>query len=183
MDAKVIEQAKALLTDMQQAAVDLTEALGLPREATYDILAMMYGGEPSPLGIPQHTVQPAINADAVKTRIFQLSNDFLDARMKGEVATFRAAWEKLKTLPLQTLGQLGRAPAASQGLGFAGGSQQLLPIVSTISWTVINWPSLSQTNPPERITTLIAEEANARGCRLALSFALARYLESHLKNS
>ena len=179
----LVEQAKARLTEMKQAAENLTDALGLPRDATYDVLSMMYGAEPSQLGISQRAGQLQASTDILRARIFKLSEDFLSTRLKGQVATFRAAWEKLKTLPLETLGQLGQTPAASQGLGFAGGSQQILPIISTVSWAVINWSSLSQTKTPEEIITQIAEKARTRGCSDAVGYALAKYLQAHLRNS
>lgn len=124
-------------------------------------------------GLPDET--------SIKTHVYDLSEGFLALRMKGQVAAFHTVWEKLKTLPLEILaGSLGQSPAATSGLGFAGVSQQLLPVISTISWVVINWPSLSQMSVPEEINALIVKEAKAHGCSLALSYALAHYLQAQL---
>jgi hypothetical protein len=114
----------------------------------------------------------------LKKQVFDLTEGFLVLRRTDLIATFRAVWEeKLRTLPLATLWQLQQVSAVSRGLGFAGESEELLPVVSTISWAVANWSSLSQTpNTEERIV----EEAKARGCPWALSFALAHYLQEHL---
>lgn len=182
MDKQAAARAKAHVKEMVENASAFTEALGLPPEKMFTVLSVMYKDTiPATALATQPTT--STGEEAIEDRIFQLSNDFLSKRMKGQVATFRAAWEKLKTLPLETLGQLGQTPAASQGLGFAGGSQQLLPVVSTISWAVISWPSLSQTNAPEKIITQIAEEAWARGCSEAVGYALAKYLQTHLRDS
>jgi len=182
MDAKLVEQGKARLAQMKQAAEDLTEALGLPREATYDVLAMMHGEKPSLLGIPQGAAQPQTSDDTLKTRIFQLSEDFLSTQMKEQVTTFRTLWERLKVLPLEALGMgIGSQPSPSTGLGFAD-NQQLFPVISVISWAVVNWPSF-KTDTPKQIQTIILREAQARGCSRAVSSALALYLQPRFMDS
>lgn len=180
MDPILVEQARARLTEMKQAAEDLTDALGLPRDATYDVLAMMYGEEPSPLAMLQSTVQAQVSADTIKDRIFQLSEGFLNIQMKNQLATFHAMRKELETLPLEILrGILSQRPKAFQGLGFVG-SQHLFPVISAISWAVINYPNLSKTSTPEQIQAAIASEAEARGCSRALSNALALYIQRRL---
>ncbi len=182
MDAKLKEQARTRLAQMKQAAEDLTEALGLPREATYDVLAMMYGEKPSPLGIPQRAAQLETSEDTLKTRILQLSEGFLGTQMKTQLSTLHTIWESVKTLPLETLAKLGQLPGVSQGLSFAGENQQAYQVVSVISWAVLNQPTF-QANTSDEIETIIVREAKARGCSLALSHALALYLRPHLMNN
>jgi hypothetical protein len=120
--------------------------------------------------------------EAIKQLIAQLSEGFLSTHMKGQLTSFRSLWERLKVLPLQTLGQRLEQSTATQGLGFAG-KQQVLPIVSTMSWAILNWSTLRQGKTPEQITEAIVTQANARGCSRAVGYAIARYLQQHVPNS
>ncbi len=174
------EEAIAHITKMRENAEALTEALGLPKEATYTVMAAMHRVKTSLVS----TAQPAtsITEEALKNRIFQLSEDFITTHMQAQLATFRTRWERLRTFPLEVLGRgLGQQPAASTGLGFAG-SESLLPVVSLISWAVINQATFAA-DTSDKVKEAIAKEAQARGFPRSQSYALANYLEPRLKDN
>ncbi len=191
MDAKTAARMKARIARMTQAAKDLTQVLGLPREATYEILAMMYGEPALTYGVLQQITQQALTQRdvsediALKTRIYQLCDEFIQTQMKEYLATFRQFWGELQEfskISLDTLVDLGvseQKGVVDQVLGFAE-RQVLRPIIKVISETVVSWPTLVQTNSREQMIEVIADEAMERGCQPELSFALAYYLQSQL---
>ena len=120
------------------------------------------------------------SGDAIKNRIFQLSEDFLRKRMKEQVVTFRVLWKTWKELPIDVLAKNHEQIAkTSSGLGLVG-SSPILPAISVISWAVVNWPHLSKSNTAPQLRDKIIEEAEARGCSPALSRALALYLQTEI---
>jgi len=176
MDAQAAARAKAHVREMMENAAAFTEALGLPREKMFTVLSVMY----------KDTVvaaQPATvtSTDALKNRIFQLSEEYIGTKMKAQLPSFHTLWERIKTLPVEALdmGMQQRAPSA--GLGFAG-SQSLMPVVSLISWAVINQSSLTASTP-EKAKEAIVKEAESRGFPRSQSYAFALYLQSRLGNS
>jgi hypothetical protein len=98
--------------------------------------------------------------------------------MKAQLPAFRALWERIKTLPVEALGTGMHQQSPSAGLGFAG-SQSLIPIVSLISWAVLNQSTLTA-SIPEKAKEAIVKEAQARGFPRSQSYALALYLQQHL---
>lgn len=175
MDRKQIEQARARLLEMKQAAEDMTTSLGLAKEATYDVMSMMYNEAPSSLVIQHSTV---LSTETLKDRIFHLSERYISSQLKAQLPTFRTLWERVKTLPVEALSKGMHQQAPSTGLGFAG-SQALMPVISFISWAVINQSTLIA-GSPEQVKEAMVKEAQKRGFSRVQSYALARFLQQHL---
>ena len=174
----VIARAKARIGRMKQVAKETTEELGFPPEAESAVLLMMFGAQQEAPASAVSPVMPAPSDASLKNLIYQHAETFFNQRMKKQVRKFNALWEGLKQLPVETLvGELGQLQTAG-GLGFAEGSQDIIAVVSTVSWVVV------QAHDPasrSKVTEQqIVQEALARGCSVALSHALAHYLHAHL---
>lgn len=173
------------MKEMKEEAEEVTKALGLPPEKTFDVMAAMYGGEQAPLldasaGLardtkPATTQTPFTNVhEDLKNLLYRLVDDFLNVQQKNQGQAFRSLWQHvLHSLPLDSLIQPPlelRSSFAAGGLGFGETASDLFPVISATAWAITHSSQLDR----------LPEEAQSRGCSRALSFALARYLGSHL---
>lgn len=169
----LIARAKARIDQMNKTADEVTKELGLPPEAKYTVLSLIFGAEPelSSASVASSTEAAGNNA-GIKARIYSAVNDFLNQRRKRDLGKFQILWEEFKQLPVETLVSGLVQAQATGGLGFSAPSQELAAITSTISWVTTQDEATKQQLTESRIV----EEATARGCSYALSFALAQYL-------
>jgi hypothetical protein len=181
MDKQAAARAKVRITEMMENAAAFTEALGLPPEKTITVLSVMYKDTVSPADTTEKMAQPATSDDVLKNRIFQLSEGYISTHRRTQLPSFRTFWERLKTLPVEALDMGIQQRSPSAGLGFAD-SQSLIPVVSLISWAVINQSTLTASTP-EKAKEAIVQEAESRGFPRSQSYAIALYLQPRLLSS
>lgn len=183
-DAEFVDQALKRLNRINRAAAAATEALGLPPEAKYSVMAIQQApASDSTISGQVQNQEPGKAAleSAVKADTERLVLSFLEAQLPWEVANFEAIWASLRAQPLEAL----RAQLAQTQTGFMGilpysERMHTLAAVLTVSlWAVehrssqgtrhLDWPSTDE----------IYRQAVSRGCDPALSRSLAQHIEAN----
>lgn len=169
-------QARARIGQLKRSAEEVVEALGLSREAKYDVLAVMYA-DPGEVRPAAAAFPAAASAEEVlKQRVYALARGFIDSHLAGQAQAFQSTWDLLKSFTLEELGgRIGELSGAS-GLAFARSSQGSLPVISVVSWAIL----FRHTHGRAPVPAELAQAAEERGCSRALSHTLVGYLQARL---